>query len=632
MAKFKSDTESKKWKSLEATTSTSFHKMLQGTATESDFKSVSKILEQQSALAKSVFDEGVKSIEATADELLDKVNQGRIESGKRPLTQQAHNRLHKSTMQDVMRNYAPDIIASLKDIIDDRFDEIAQGNVEAITKGFDKLSGYSPTRKPVDTPSTDDIIALQEAASEDADNKDNAKWPDRLADIKKAVGDAVENSLLEIIKRVKGNQSKPGMQETSPALGYSPTARANANNWELMDADGGSSAMSQATATSPTVQLTPKTEAAIYEATDEQKTFMGSIRDMLANLGNKDKEKDSPEEEEKKASSWLRKMGSWMKDKMPSKKSRGTIMSIIKGIGQGLFLALTAPSLIKGIAGAAKEFLTLDNLEKVIKTTWDTIYGIGGSIVSGILKEFGLKGSPNPDVKKPALERMDTQISNAQTKLKSAQDAKAKAGGDESKLTDRQRQDLAGLPEFIKRLQAGRTEEAAKENKGKPPGTTAPSASAGTLPGGGSATTTVGSSPVASAKSAIVPAGASPTVPSQLTAVNQTAVTDSGGYTYDAASGKIVKLDSQANPTNSTVGGDNYLRSSGNTTVAPATSPTTGKGLTVPDPALQTAQADTTPSRPGGGMQSSTAITLASFGMHAGVDDTLQLMNVGAIA
>lgn len=644
--KFKSNAESKKWQQIESSASNSFKRMLEGTAKDVDFRAVSNMLANQSKLAKAVFDEGVKAIEDMADDFIDKMNKERVDSGKRPLTQKAHKRLYQSMHSNIMRNESPDLLGAVQDIVEKRitegFDDVSTKTQQAITKGFDKLGTYA---KGGELPTTDDLIALQEASSDDAEARDNRKWPSRLADIKHAVGDAVESKLVEIINKVRGGQSPVSSSTAMPSLGYSPTRAAQANTqWEVLDGDANTSAGSTNSSSIPVVQLSPKAEGAVVEAQQEQSKFHQMVQSFLQSAKDKNDESNDGDEE-KKADSWFRRMGAWIKDKMPSKKGAGgKFASLLKGIGKAFLLALTAPELIDTIASKAKEYLTMDNIGKFIKSTWDGIYDTGATIVNWILQKLGLdmdsKKEKGLDPQRNTIsERVDGKLAQYQKQYDGAQANLKAAGGDTSKLSERDQHHLKTLPAYIAQLKKMQEDNRSKGDMGlqKSAGSGgAPTSPAGMLAGGGNGSATID---------------------------KPKPVTDGGGYRYDPATGKFDKIDDSkpravegatggfmfdpktnriitpeeakaTTPTSATApsgisSGDAW--SKGSTTVAPATTVSSGGSMSVPDPAR--AEAATSAQAPRQAqMQSSTSLSLASIPMHAGVDDTLHLMNIGALS
>ena len=633
MNKFRSGVESKKWEKLENTANTSFKRMLEGTAKDVDFRAVSRMLEDQSKLAKAVFDEGVAAIEKMTDEFMDRLNKERLDKGQKPLSRGEHTKTYKQVYANVMKQEAPDLIGMVQDILEHRiqegFDDVTEKTREAINKGFDRLGSF--TTKEKDVPTTDDLIALQEAAAEDAENRDDHKWPQRLAEFKATVENAVESKFIEIINRIRG---QAGTNSATPAISYSPTQRAQESritNWEVMDRD--STATTNHAQSIPLVQLSPKAEAAVVEAQSDQSKFHSVVEGALADAAEAAEKANQPDsdEEEKKADSWFRRMGAWIKDKIPKPKAGGKLSSLLSGLGKAFLLSLTAPELLRTIAEKAREYLTMDNIEKFIKATWDGIYETGADVVNWILQKLGLdmdskKKKGLDPVRNTISERVDGKLAQYEKQYMGAQEKLRAAGGDVSKLSERDQNYLKTLPPYIEQLKKMQAENRAKGDMGLQ----GPKAAAGTLAGGGNGSSTV----------------------------NQPA-TDSGGYTYDPATGKFNKIDDTAlRPVEGATGGymldpktneiltpeqasarqaqtviNNSIMSRGRpaTTVAPTTNVTKGEPVTVP--------ANPTPPAPvaqqGGNksvMQASTALTLGNFPMHSGVDDTLHLMNIGALS
>lgn len=634
MNKFRSGVESKKWDKLEQSANTSFKRMLDGTAKDVDFRAVSRMLENQSKLAKAVFDEGVEAIEKMTDDFMDKLNKERLDRGQKPLTRSEHARTYKEVYSNVMKQEAPDLIGMLQDIIEHRiqegFDDVTEKTKDAINKGFDRLGTFSVKEK--DVPTTDDIIALQQAASEDADNNDNRKWPSRLAEFKATVEHAVETKFMDVINRIRGSSAT---NSATPAVGYSPTQKAmapQAAQWEVLDPD--SSKPQHTSQSIPLVQLSPKAEAAVIEAQSDQSKFHDMVENALDDA-KKNSEPDS-DEEEKKADSWFRRMGAWMKDKLPKPKMGGKLSGLLGGLGKAFLVSLLNPELLKTIGEKAKEYLTMDNIEKFIKATWDGIYDTGATIVNWILQKLGLdmdsKKEKGLDPTRNTMgERVDGKLALYQKHYDTAQANLKAAGGDVSKLSERDQHNLKTLPAYIEQLKKMQAENRAKGDMGLEKGGAGPKASPGTLAGGGDGNATVD---------------------------KPKPVTDGGGYTYDPKTGKFSKIDDTAlRPVEGATGGymldpktntiltpeqvqqrqaTSQILSSASkgataTTVAPATPVTAGTPVVV-DKAPPPTAPTSAPANNGGQLQASTALTLGSIPMHAGVDDTLHLMNIGALS
>lgn len=641
--KFNSDAESRKWKALEATASIPLQRLLAGTATPVDIRATTKLLQQQSKLAASVFEEGVRAVEMTADQVLDKMNSKRADQGKKPLTQKAHARLYKQTFEEVMKNYAPDIIGSLKDIITEQFDEGLKETNETITKGFDKLHGYRPTElQPTrDLPSTDDLIAIHQASAEDSIKHEDRKWPSRLADIKTAVESAVGTTIRSLVDKMTSDKEAKVGNSDDLDTGYSPTAKLASMRGE--DNEVLDTVTDDKGQVFPLVQLQPQTEAAVVDATRTQTGFNATIENLLRDKKAADANADDGDEsasdakEERKASSWFRKFGDMFKHKKSKKGLFGG--SPLSMILKGLALALTAPQLIDTVARAAKEYLSMDNIMKFLKTTLNTVYETGSSLVDWVLDKLGVNKKFEADPNNLGVnKRVDDRITDATTRLTAAQQAQTAAGGDISKLTEQQRTDLSELPKTLTELQkirgmSGQKWGAQKASNGSPMA----SAAAGTLAGGGnglatldtnSTPATAGSSPTATANTLLTPSSVS--APTDLTkqASNASSNQDLNDYVMNTKTGKLEPIDS--NGKSSVISNP---KSGPQSTTIPqsAVMPTSMKPVVVNDPNA-TPAANATINRAAAPMQVSPAITMSSFGMHPSSDDTLHLLNLGAIS
>ncbi len=83
---FRSDKEKSKWDQLQAAGSVSIERIVSGKALPGDITNLSKLVEKQHKGAQKIFDDGIASAEATADALLDKMNEERLALGKTVLS------------------------------------------------------------------------------------------------------------------------------------------------------------------------------------------------------------------------------------------------------------------------------------------------------------------------------------------------------------------------------------------------------------------------------------------------------------------------------------------------------------------------------------------------------------------
>lgn len=148
---FRTDKEHSKWDQIQKAGSTPIEKILKGEATSSDIKALGDLIAKQHTEASKVFEAGIQGAEATADAIIDKMNKERIEIGKRPLTQKSQERLFKQTFQRVLSASAEDIIGSIHDLIDEKFDDLGEelttSNKSLIEAAFEKLANLKLAKK-----------------------------------------------------------------------------------------------------------------------------------------------------------------------------------------------------------------------------------------------------------------------------------------------------------------------------------------------------------------------------------------------------------------------------------------------------------------------------------------------------
>lgn len=110
-----SSQDQSKWDSLQDAGSASIDKILAGKGSPDDVATLARLVAEQHDLAGQIFEQGVQDAEQTADTIVDALNKKRIDSGKKPLSGRAHERVYKVTLQQVMSQAIEDILGSIKD-------------------------------------------------------------------------------------------------------------------------------------------------------------------------------------------------------------------------------------------------------------------------------------------------------------------------------------------------------------------------------------------------------------------------------------------------------------------------------------------------------------------------------------
>jgi len=130
-----------------------------------------------------------------------------------------------------------------------------------------------------------------------------------------------------------------------------------------------------------------------------------SVKDKVTSLYDRFTKRNEDDEEEKKASIWMRKLRSifqpfksaWSKGKAAKNK----VQSLLEMIGKPLLLAVMNPALIKSITDEVSQYLNFDTISKFMSDMWDDAKKVGSDSIDWIIDKvktffgFGKKEKPN---------------------------------------------------------------------------------------------------------------------------------------------------------------------------------------------------------------------------------------------
>jgi|SRR5471030_2202877 len=343
---FKSDQEQKKWDQIQKAASMPIDKMLQGDATPDDLDKLAQIVEAQNELAGKAFKEGIASAEATADAIVDKLNQDRIATGKRPLTNKAQDRIFKQTFQKVLQASTEDILGAVQDRLDEQEENDGERHTEVMS-ALNKVKSPEPTpAKEKEEPVDSDEVA--EKVSRSISDRFKA-FKEKAKEVAKSTGHGVQafsRNALNAVKHPKASTQVIG--------GFIKSA-------------------------------------------------VGDMRDSVVNGWQqltKKKDTDKDDDEDKKSETWLRKVRSFFGDKFgavksKAKKAGGLLKSIFGPIGKVLLLALTNPQLITTVTQAVSKYLNFESIETFLAATWKEVKDGGGAVVEWIIDKVKETWNPN---------------------------------------------------------------------------------------------------------------------------------------------------------------------------------------------------------------------------------------------
>lgn len=343
---FRTSGEQSKWDALQARSSATIDKIIQGSATPENIQDLSRVIAELSQLAANVFDGGVADATATADTIVDRLNQARVASGKRPLTQRAFERVHKETLKQVMQANAADIMRNVHDEL--------QRNAADVEQRID--NAFERQRR-------------EEAARQEAEERTN-----RIGDRTRQTQGSDPES------RIRRTGTPPAGDPGAPQPG--PDANPSGNQ------DGA-----------------PRTRMGI---TTFVRSALTSIRNATVegwrNLSN-----NSGSDEEARASIWLRKLkGMYGNLKDKGSKAKDFLGKIFGPMGKLLLLALTSPQLIDTISKAVSEYLNFDSVSAFMATTWKEIKDTGNDVIDWIVKKVKEMFTGNKEAQAKAANSANT--------------------------------------------------------------------------------------------------------------------------------------------------------------------------------------------------------------------------------
>jgi hypothetical protein len=628
---FRSDAEKKKWTALQNKAGHSLSQIAAGKATSVDFKNVDKTLAGLSKMAKSVFSDAVKAAEKQVA-LVSKANLQKSKGEQEEFTK---------AVAEILKDQMPELLAQIKDIIeleslgqDDRFEK-------TLSSQLDAFASFLP---PKDLPTSDDMVAIHEATIEHQSATDDKKWESRQKQLLDTFTDRVADVVkATILSTAMGTVSPahaqapgvprleaPPMSDVLPSLAHRAMSMVGGSNkYDNTDAidvesrlvptpglrpaleDHSGTAVSQAVESagqtaSPTMSLSKAAESAIINAANAQTKMHEQIRDLLQGAGGKSGGASAggggggaaggeEEDEGKKADVWWRSFGSWIGDKYTTAKSAvDTAGSWLTTIGAGLASMLLAPGLYETIVTKAKELIQWDHVKKVVEDAWTNIKSSASGVVDWVVNKLGLGGviDKSKTVFNDILKAIDAVAGFFHIKLNLAGDSSAPAPASNTTTSGAVK---PMSPEAAAKAQAADTNRYMANTKAQ------------TASGAGP---TYGMTSVGGAGGSLVNN-------------NYGAGNASGNFSNSFSSPTAVTNRSSVNVTPFTVPG-NTVSVPGTSVSAtpPVTTPVAGGGA----PAAATNARPSTPS------QSTSRVSIDSFGINSGVDDSLALMNLGVIS
>jgi hypothetical protein len=423
MAEFRSDTEKKKWQSLQNQAGHSLQRIVQGTATQADFQRVSNALNGLNTLAKRVFDEAVSAAEVQAKKFQsqhEKALDGLARVGDLDLSP------FEQALNAALKQQNPDLVDAIHDAITLEIFEQTEELKSDMAEQVQKLKDLLP---PKDLPTVDDVLAAQDLLTEKMAQVDEARWDHRRDDLLDRIGSLFRNTLVDLAEAVQRSRS-----HSNPRIGYqaprleaptrpafdiedvvprSPFEQAHALLAEPVTAETATTEVSAEQTTSGgstlstgsegVVQMTDRTEAAITKAAEDQTSLYQQLMSFLKNpsapgspfnpsdSGHGGAGQDVEQSEQEKADTWWRSFRNWMGDKYDkakdwNKENKGWL----GGLGMLLASMLLDPQLYENIGSMIGKYLTWDNVKKVASASWHMMLDKGKDLVEWVQDKLGL--------------------------------------------------------------------------------------------------------------------------------------------------------------------------------------------------------------------------------------------------
>lgn len=189
---FRTNKEAKKWDYLEALGKQSLDKIRNGSANKSDLMRLSSILDKYDALAKSIFDNATGAIDDVAQGVVDRINEDREKKGKPCLSEDAAAKLFDLALKRALDDFGPDLVETIESIFSKQLDE------------QDELTGYR----------IDDAVEKIQAAipppNEPCEKDSPEEWDKRLDTFAEKANTLMRKSVVEMAAELRKQLAPEG--------------------------------------------------------------------------------------------------------------------------------------------------------------------------------------------------------------------------------------------------------------------------------------------------------------------------------------------------------------------------------------------------------------------------------------
>lgn len=403
MAQVNNATAQKRWESLKGSAGVSISRIVQGNATSSDYQRVQNVLTQQSNLASQVFSTLLATAKVNAEKSKDNFSDILDKNNKVILSS------FEAAFNAEIKKLSPDIVGQLKELIEMSILQSNEDIGKQMGSQFDSIRHLLPEKK--DTPSVNDLLAANELLAEHLIANDKESWEKREPELLERIAQTFEGTLRDLAQKINAERahrnrtarghanSQPGGLIPRLAGPRAPAAMERpsllAQGLALLRGGGvapesnraPSDGVSGSSDTSTTVvSISPATDRELTTDAKAQKGFYDKIKDLLPDLGKKDKgDAQKKDDEADKADTWWRSFKNWFgdDDKKKSNKKKDKY-GWLKGLGTMLALMILNPKLFQTLGEGIKNLLTWDNIKGAAEKSWDWVKGASSTVLTAI--------------------------------------------------------------------------------------------------------------------------------------------------------------------------------------------------------------------------------------------------------
>lgn len=390
---FRTDQEKNKWNAIQKAGEVPIAAILEGRALPADIKALSALVAKQYSLAGKIFDEGIASAEATADTIVDKLNQDRIALGKAPLTSKAQDRLFKQTFQKVLSASADDILGSVKDYMDEKFKEQEANQKDVLDDAFDRVRRLAQTA-PSPSNKSYDVWSKRTVGTQSVDGKQpiSSAFLSKI----KALGGEVIHMRDELMAGSKASVSLKNLLTTNnprPSDTGKTSILGNLKDTLFSTEDAKTLSLKSNGETASTKDKKGVVNTLITKALAANTKLKNAANDAWSKVkkARGGKSYDEDEDDEKKSTNWLRKVRDMLGSKKRSSKgsgmATGTKLALGGGILAAIISALMNPELVDAIATGIKKTLNFETVSNFVADTWKSIKDKGAEIFDSLLEK-----------------------------------------------------------------------------------------------------------------------------------------------------------------------------------------------------------------------------------------------------